>query len=86
MSLKGDLIESLPEDDSVYNENLANVIFKQEKTVNSVFKELKDAIIIALLFVVFSSDQLENFIKSIYPQAGNSKIVMTGLKCALIVF
>ena len=86
MSIKGDLIESLPEDDSPYNENLANVIFKQQKTVSNVFKELKESIVIALLFVVFSSEQLENLIKSIYPASGNSKIMMTAIKCVLVVF
>jgi hypothetical protein len=86
MSIKGDLIESLPEDDSAYNENLANVIFKQEKTVKNVFKELKESIIIALLFVVFSSEQLENMIKNVYPAAGNNRITMMVIKCVLVVF
>jgi hypothetical protein len=86
MSIKGDLIESLPEDDSAYNENLANVIFKEQKTVKNVFKELKESIIIALLFVVFSSEQLENIIKNIYPAAGNNKITMMVIKCILVVF
>lgn len=86
MSIKGDLIESLPEDDSTYNENLANVIFKQQKTVKNVFKELKESIIIALLFVVFSSEQLENIIKNVYPAAGNNKIAMMVIKCVLVVF
>jgi hypothetical protein len=86
MSIKGDLIESLPEDDSVYNENLANVIFKQQKTVKNVFKELKESIIIALLFVVFSSEQLENMIKSVYPPSENNKIAMIVIKCILVVF
>ena len=87
MSIKGDLIESLPEDDSAYNENLANVIFKkQQKTVKNVFKELKESIIIALLFVVFSSEQLENMIKNVYPAAGNNRITMMVIKCLLVVF
>jgi hypothetical protein len=86
MSIKGDLIESLPEDDSAYNENLANVIFKEQKTVKNVFKELKESIIIALLFVVFSSEQLENIIKNVYPGAGNNKITMMVIKCVLVVF
>ena len=86
MSIKGDLIESLPEDDSAYNENLANVIFKQQKTVKNVFKELKESIIIALLFVVFSSEQLENMIKNVYPSAGNNRITMMVIKCLLVVF
>jgi hypothetical protein len=86
MSIKGDLIESLPEDDSAYNENLANVIFKEQKTVKNVFKELKESIIIALLFVVFSSEQLENIIKNDYPASGNNRITMMVIKCVLVVF
>jgi hypothetical protein len=86
MSIKGDLIESLPEDDSAYNENLANVIFKEQKTVKNVFKELKESIIIALLFVVFSSEQLENIIKNVYPASGNNRITMMVIKCVLVVF
>lgn len=87
MSLKGDLIESLPQDDAPYNENLANLIFKKEKnTVNTVFKELKESIVIAALFVVFSSQQLEDVIKNVYPPAGNNKLVMTAIKCLLVVF
>ncbi|NBV29578.1 hypothetical protein EBS02_11320 [bacterium] len=85
MTLKGDLIEALPQDDSPYNEQLANMMFKKE-TASNLFKELKESIVIIALFIVFSSQQLEDMIKNIYPPAGNSKIVLTAIKCVLVVF
>lgn len=84
MTIKGDLIDNLPTDESEYDENLANMLFKEKKTINNVFRELKETIILVGLFLVFSSEQFENFIKNIYPPSANNKIALMGIKCVSV--
>ena len=86
MSIKGDLIAELPEDSSSrYDEKLANMLFKEKKAVNSVFKEFKESILIAVLFVIFSSGQFDKLLYGIYPSIAYSPLMLTGVKCLIII-
>jgi len=84
-----DLIDSLPIDEkSQPNKQLANVLFKEEnsKTLDNVFNELKDGVIISILFVIFSSEQIDGMILKIIPQTRENYFYLTGVKCLLIIF
>jgi len=87
--MSADLIENLPIDEnSKPNKNLANVLFKEENSdaINNIFNELKDGVIISVLFVVFSSEQTDEIILKLIPQTRENYIYLTGVKCLLIIF
>jgi hypothetical protein len=86
----GELIDSLPEDKSaVHNEQqlqIAKMIFKDnESTVNILARELRDSIVIALLFIAFESEHVNDLIKRFFPSANASYLFLVGIKCVLIV-
>ena len=84
MSIKGDLIETLPPDDSMYDEKLANVLFKEQKTISNVFKELKETIIVVILFVAFSSEAFDKLVKNLYKPAETNPIALLAIKCVAV--
>ena len=88
--MNGDIIENLPVDKNFLHSqqqmDIADVIFKQnESAMNAVAKEMKDGIIICILFIIFSSNQVDEFIKKTISSANGSYLVLTGIKCAGIV-
>lgn len=87
MSINGDLIDTLNTDDSPYNQQLANILFKDENksTINNIAKEFKESIIIIILFFIFSSTQVDDFIMRVAPYTSNNRIVFLGIKCILII-
>ena len=87
MSVNGELIESLPTDDSPYNQQIANVLFKNENVsiINNVTNELKEAIIICILFIIFSSVYVDDVIKKLLPSAHTNFVLLMGVKCVFII-
>lgn len=87
MSINGDLIDTLNTDDSPYNQQLANILFKDENksTINNIAKEFKESIIIIILFFIFSSTQVDDLIMRVAPYTSNNRIVFLGIKCILII-
>ena len=89
MSLNGELIESLPVDNTSYSKSqldIANLLFKEnESTMNAVANELKDAITISILFLLFTSNQADELVRKIIPAANASHVILLGVKCIAIV-
>ena len=85
-NIQGDSIENLPVDNSQYNKELANVLFKEKETINNVFNELKESLIIAVLFVVFCSKNVDDLIIKFYPPAGNNQTTLILIKCVAVIF
>lgn len=90
MALAGELIESLPTDDSFLHSEqqiqMANILFKEnEGMMNVLAKELKDGLIISFLFIIFSTEQVDNLIRRMIPSAASNHIILVGIKCASIV-
>ncbi len=83
--MNGDLIETLPADNSEYNEDIANILFKDKTKVNTIFSEFKESLFIAVLFVIFSSKGLDDFISKIFPTMANNRVSITLVKCVLII-
>ena len=86
----GELIDNLPEDKSaVHNEQqlqVAEMLFKDnESTVNVLAKELKDGIVIALLFILFDSQHVTDLIKKFFPASNASYLFLVGVKSVLVV-
>lgn len=85
-NVQGDSIDTLPVDNSQYNKELANVLFKEKDTINAVFTELKESFIIAVLFVMFCSKNVDDFIIRMYPPASNNYTTLILIKCVAVVF
>jgi uncharacterized membrane protein YozB (DUF420 family) len=86
--MNGDLIQNLPLEKTEYSENqmkIANIVFKENKSALSVLGcELKEGVILSILFIIFSSPQLDAFIIKTIPNS-NNMFVMYSIKCILII-
>jgi hypothetical protein len=86
--MNGDLIDSLPTDKVTHTEQqvkVANMLFQENKSlVNTITSELKDGIIICILFAIFSSTQVNNIILKNVPNS-NNVLVLYGIKCLIII-
>lgn len=88
MSVYQDTIKSLPVDEEpVENMYLADSIFKQDPSmVSKLASEFKEFSLIAVLFVLFSSEQFDNLIRKNIPIADKSPIILIGIKCSVVIF
>lgn len=86
--MNGDLIQNLPVEKTQYSDNqmkIANIVFKENQSVLSIIGcELKEGVILSLLFILFSSPHLDAFIIKTIPNS-NNMFIMYGIKCILIV-
>jgi hypothetical protein len=86
--MNGDLIQNLPVEKTQYTENqmkIANIVFKENQSVlSSIACELKEGVILSILFIVFSSPQLDAFIIKTIPNS-NNMFFMYGIKCTAII-
>ena len=89
MSTNGELIESLPTDDTAYTKEqleMAKILFKEnEGNMNVLATELKDSLVICILFIIFSLRQTDELVKKIIPASQNSYIILMGIKCVGLV-
>ena len=88
--MNGELIDSLPLDKNFLHTDqqlrVADVVFKQhESTMNAVARELKEGIVISILFVLFSSSYVDEFIKRTLPIANASVMALMLIKCVALV-
>lgn len=83
-----DTIKSLPTDNEpIENKYLVDTIFQEDPTVVSkLASEFKESLLIVLLFVLFSSQQLDEIIKKYVPLTQKSPFALVGVKCTLILF
>ena len=89
-SESGDLIENLPVDKNFLHSErqmqIAETLFKQNETlINVLARELKDGFIICALFIIFSSTQVDTFIKKFVQRANDSFLILIGIKCIGLV-
>lgn len=86
--MNGDLIEALPTEKVNHTEQqikIANMLFRENKTLlNTISSELKDGIIICILFAIFSSPQVNDVIIKNIPSSNNA-FVLYGVKCIGII-
>ena len=79
-----DSINDLPTDkvDPTENElKIVNNIFKKnKKMMNRIVEEFQDPLIIGILFVLFSLDQVNSIVIKFVPSAQNSIYILLGIK------
>ena len=79
-----DSINDLPTDkvDPTENElKIVNNIFKKnKKMMNRIVEEFQDPLVIGILFVLFSLDQVNSIVIKFVPSAQNSIYILLGIK------
>ena len=91
MAVNGDYIESLPKDkkSEEYEKHkpVIDTVFGSEKTLTlyaRIVRELSNAILISILFVLFTLPQVDTMILKNIPNS-NNMIVMYSVKCFFII-
>lgn len=84
-----DTISNLPVDKNPPSHNeiqLIDTFFKSENkfTVNAIVEESKDSIIIAFLFIILSSSQIDSLFHKILPMTVNSTYILIIIKALVI--
>jgi hypothetical protein len=83
-----DHINQLPDDQTQPSHNeimIVNSLFKEHgNTMNVIFKEIQDSLIIGLLFIVFSLPQIDEIIKKTLPMADKSIYILLFVKAILV--
>lgn len=86
----GDQLSGLPVDNtqpSPEEIQLATKIFPEKTGImNTIFSELKGAMIVAILFVILTLPIVDRFIKSCVTATENSEIILIGVKAFLMGF
>jgi hypothetical protein len=87
--IKGDYIDKLPLDNIMPSHEeikLVDTLFKEQQTTfNKIFINLKDVLILGLLFVAFSVPQLDSVVMKILPCTEKSPYLLIGAKALLFM-
>lgn len=88
MSRYQDTIKTLPVDNEpVDNMYIANSLFQEDPSVFATLaSEFKETILIVVLFVLFSSEQMSELIKKYIPFARTSTFALVGIKSLFVIF
>ncbi len=86
---KSDILEQLPVDKinpTPEEMNIMNTLFTQhKKEVNVIFSELKDCLVIAILFILFSLPQVDDLLKKFIPITRTSFYILLLIKVSIII-
>ena len=89
MSGNSDLIEVLPIDKTqpTYEElHVINTLFKNHNnTMNVIFNEAKESLIVGFLFILFSIPQIDDLIKKYIPVTNNSIYFLILIKALFVI-
>ena len=82
--ITGDVLSSLPVDETVPNHNEIQVLetlFKEKHSgISRILENTKDVLIVGILFIFFSLDQVDEIIHKIFPSSKNSPYITLGIK------
>ena len=86
----GELIDSLPVDSTFHHTQeqlqIADLIFhKHQGTLEAVMHELKEGVLIAFLFVLFSYPGSDEYLVKFFPVLGKSNIQLLLVKAIMVV-
>lgn len=84
-----DYIESLPSDETPLTDTesvlLSEILKSDDTPITKFFRELREPLIIAVMFILMSLSQITDLIGSAIPYSTSSTHAMMGIKCALII-
>lgn len=82
--ITGDVLASLPVDETVPNHNeiqILETLFKEKHSgISRILENTKDVLIVGILFIFFSLSQVDEIIHKIFPSAKNSPYITLGIK------
>jgi hypothetical protein len=85
----GDVISNLPVDKSIPSHNeikLVDTLFKKQKSIlDKLLYNLKDILIVGILFVFFSLPHVDTVIKKILPVTDKSTYILIGIKALVLM-
>jgi uncharacterized membrane protein len=88
-SNNSDLISDLPVDKNEPTKTeiqIVDTIFtKHKKTINTLFSEAKESIIVGILFLIFSIPTVDVIIKRIIPVTNNSTYILLLIKILFVM-
>tara|TARA_Y100000389_G_scaffold90928_1_gene87521 strand:+ start:7716 stop:8042 length:327 start_codon:yes stop_codon:yes gene_type:complete len=88
-TMGGDSLDNLPTDKTEPSHDemeIINTLFEEHKnSIDLIVEESKDSVLIALLFVIFSLDQVDSFIKRAIPITEKSPYILVGVKTVIFV-
>ena len=78
--IAGDIIKNLPTDQSVPSHNelqIIDMLFKQKQgTIQYILSQMKDVIIVGLLFIIFSLPHCDGLISKFIPSLQSSQYML----------
>ena len=85
-----DLIKNLPVDKvqpSHEESQMMDILFKNTSSggMNNIFKELKQSLIVGILFILFSIPQIDSLINKILPITASSVYILIIIKAIFIM-
>ena len=89
-AINADLIKDLPTDkvEPSHDElQMMDMLFKNTSTssMNNLFKELKDSLIVAILFIVFSIPQIDSLLNKYIPITQTSLYILILIKSIFVM-
>ena len=89
LNKNGDPILQLPVDQNTPTNDeiqIVNTVFKKyENTANVIFVELKDSIIVGVLFIILSIPQVDDIIKKYIPMTSSSYYMLILVKTLILM-
>lgn len=90
MNEKSDEINKLPTDDSSTSQDehdiLSTVFYKYPKAKSVVVEDIKDCLVIVVLFIFFSSEWVSEQIRRFVPVTRSNNVFLLGIKSIIVVF
>ena len=85
-----DIIENLPLDNSEPSSNdlkIVNTLFtpQNQSQIGSILAEAKDAIVVGILFIIFSLPYIDSLINKFIPITNGSVFILTLFKAIFII-
>jgi len=83
-----DKLQDLPTDKSIPSHNetiLINSLFHKKNTIDTVFKHIKDLLLLAAIFIVFSLPQVDLLINKFVISSRTSIYILIGIKTLLFI-
>jgi uncharacterized integral membrane protein len=88
MSYNYDIIEHLPTDDTVLTNNEVEIfdkLFKNDEDVKKIFFELRDTILVGILFIIFSLEPMNQIFHKYITSTKNSPYMLIFIKSLIVM-
>jgi uncharacterized integral membrane protein len=88
MSYNSDIIEDLPTDETIPTNNEIEVfdkLFKNENDIKKIFLELRDTILVGILFIIFSLEQMDQLVHKYIPSTKKSPYILLFIKSLIVM-